>query len=179
MPIAYDSAVIGEFFNSGGEITNSPETNDRILWIDYSAPILKYRIMLHLDKEAVSVSGDVSNPFGADSMYEISVPCSLIVAGPDSYHPGQTCLSFLYGGSEMQDHSQMTIMKTPTGELKVWPGYPFASDHAFSSTSHAKRETTREYGNAEQTDSANTCAPRRTSGTSPAGAGSGARSKQV
>jgi len=34
-------------------------------------------------------------------------------------------------------------------------------------------------GKFEQTDSANTCAPRRTSGTSPAGAGSGARSKQV
>jgi len=32
---------------------------------------------------------------------------------------------------------------------------------------------------AERVDPANTCAPRRTSGTSPAGAGSGARSEQV
>ena len=133
MPIAYDSAVIEEFFGSCGEIEQMAGTGQRVLWIDYAAPVLKYRIMLHLDSEAVGVSGDVSHPFGADSMYEICVPCSLIVSGPDGYHPGQTCLSFLYGGTSMHHHRQMTIMKSSTGELKVWPAYPFPAGHVYAS----------------------------------------------
>jgi hypothetical protein len=64
-------------------------------------------------------------------MYEITVPCSSIVEGPDGYHEGYTCLSFFYGGTT-RAHRQMTIMKTPTGDLKVWPAYPFPPGHPYA-----------------------------------------------
>ncbi len=62
-------------------------------------------------------------------MYEISIPCTEIVEGPDGYHPGQICLSFYYGDSSLQANRQMTIMKRPDGELKVWPSMPFPPDY--------------------------------------------------
>jgi hypothetical protein len=84
MPIIYNSAVIEAFFGFDVEaaIAELEGLEDRILGIDYAGATLKYSILLHLDKEIVGVSGDVSRPFGADSIFEFYVPCSLIVAGP-------------------------------------------------------------------------------------------------
>jgi hypothetical protein len=132
MPITYDPDVVAAFFGSPGEINTVAVTEDRIVWIEYSGPLLKYRVLLHLDQEAVSVSGDPSHPFGADSAYEICVPCSHISEFPDGYHPGQKGLSFCFGGADFNKDRTMTIMKTPAGELKVWPEYAFPAGHGFS-----------------------------------------------
>jgi hypothetical protein len=128
MPIAYDPAVIESFFDTAGDWSETEEMG-RILWLEYAGPTLKYIIHLDIDMEAVGVSGDIAHPFGGDSMYEICVPCSHITSGPDPYHPRQICLSFFYGGSDLNRDRRMTIMKTPTGELKVWPAYPFPAGH--------------------------------------------------
>ena len=64
-------------------------------------------------------------------MYEIVIPCSEIVAGPDGYHFGKICLSFYYGDSGVVDDRRMTIMKKPDGELKVWPSGQFPIGHFY------------------------------------------------
>ena len=138
MPLTYDPAIIESFFGTRGEIEDVGDW--RILLLDYAGPTLKYSVILNLTLETVSISGDVSRPFCADSMYEIAVPCSEIIAGPDGYHQGQICLTFYYGGTDINVHRRMTIMKTPDGELKVWPyyqlpdGHPAAAPQGFQSS---------------------------------------------
>lgn len=131
MALKYDPSLIERFFGTAGEFTQLAESTDKIIWIDYAGPVLRYRIMLHIDRDVVLVSGDTVHPFGGDSMYEISIPCSEIVGGPDGYHPGQICLSFYYGDPSLQANRQMTIMKRPDGELKVWPSMPIPSGHPY------------------------------------------------
>jgi hypothetical protein len=127
--LKYDPSLIVRFFGSAGEFTTSAESSEQMVWIDYAGAVLRYAIMLILDRDLVLISGDTSHPFGGDSMYEISIPCTEIVEGPDGYHPGQVCLSFYYGDPSLQSNRQMTIMKRPDGELKVWPSMPFPQDH--------------------------------------------------
>lgn len=131
MALEYDPALIERFFGTKGEVHRTAETGDRIHWIGYSGPVLKYAIWLCLDHESVLVSGDASSPFGAHSMYEISVPCSHIRASPDGYRPGEIGLSFFYGGFDPKRHLYLVILKAPNGELKVWPSHPFPRGHIY------------------------------------------------
>ena len=137
MPLTFDPAVLESFFGTRGEIEDVGDW--RILSLDYAGPALKYRVMLNLSHETVSISGDVSRPFGADSMYEIAVPCSEIIAVQDIYHHDQTCLLFFYGGTDINMHRRMSIMKAPNGELKVWPYYQWPDGHQFAAPSEITR----------------------------------------
>src|SRR5579871_6968737 len=111
MPIDYDPTILEAFFGSPGRVCDNPTEDTRALWFDYVGPTLKYAIILRSDAEVVNISGDLLLPFRGDSLYEIAVPCTAIVSGPDPYHPEQIFLTFLYGSDAHSLHRQMTVMK--------------------------------------------------------------------
>ena len=147
MPLVFDPAIIEQFFGTAGEMHTTEEIHpdikpaQRTLWIEYAGPALKYTILLNIDQDSVSISGDTIQPFGAHSMYEIYVPCTEILAVPDPYRPEQTSLSFYYGETESYDNRHMTVMKRPDGELKVWPSFPFPPGHPCLSGSDSALQT--------------------------------------
>jgi hypothetical protein len=103
----------------------NPGANDGKLHIfDYASKRLRYMIMVHEKENHVAVSADPERPFGADSFYEIQVPCDTIQLFPDPYHPEFKAMGFWYGGTIDRRNLRLTIMKRPDGDLKVWPEFP-------------------------------------------------------
>jgi hypothetical protein len=130
MAIAYEPDVLERFFGCTVEPLDPPsEALGRILWIEYAGATLRYQLYIHVDTLSVGVSGDSSHPFGADSMYEIYIPCTSILEGPDGYYPHQQTLRFYYGDHTLPESLQLSILKRPDGDLKVWPSMPFPLDH--------------------------------------------------
>ncbi len=97
------------------------ETGEQIFIFDYSGTALRYLLLICPEKNEVLISGDTSIPFGADSLYEISILCDAIETFPDPYYEGQTALGFWDGPLSVPKNRCLTIMKRPDGDLKVWP----------------------------------------------------------
>ena len=131
LPITWNDEDLEAFFGA----TPFPKTFDsderQICAIHYNGASLKYMLMLHLSDEIALISGDVENPFGADSMYEIQVPCDSITRIDDGYYPGQVGLGFWYGDTGMKHNMTMMLLKRPDGDLKVWPACVWPNRHKY------------------------------------------------
>jgi len=96
---------------------------------DYATPRLRYQFWVHIEGEQVSVSADSDTPFGADSLYEIYVPCRAITVVPDPYYQGQKGIACWYGEPGDEKNRTLTILWRPDGDLKVWPQSTFPPCH--------------------------------------------------
>jgi hypothetical protein len=99
--------------------------DDTLQVFDYASKRLRYMIMVHEKDHHVAVSADPERPFGADSFYEIQVPCDTIQLFPDPYHPEFKAVGFWFGETTKRENLRLTIMKRPDGDLKVWSEFPF------------------------------------------------------
>jgi len=107
-----------------------PEINDDGLCaFDYAGKRLRYQLFIHEKEDQISISGDPETPFGADSLYELYLPCDTIELFADPYRAEFRAVGFWYGGSNERSNLRLTIMKRPDGDLKVWPAFPFAESH--------------------------------------------------
>ena len=131
MPIAWDDKDIEAFFGMNAYPSNVDEQKDRVSFIDYAGKTLCYSFWLHHADEVVLVSGDTSHPFGADSLYEICIPCDHITPIPDSYYAGKTGLGFWYGDPTKKHNLTMMLLKRPDGDLKVWPTSAWPDRHTY------------------------------------------------
>ena len=94
------------------------------LWfVRYQGPLLQYMLSIDEAEDHVSLSGDPTQPFGPDSLFEIVVPCTIIRPFPDPYRPG-TALRFFVGDNPDPDNLVLDILKGPEGELKCWSSDP-------------------------------------------------------
>lgn len=132
MPIVWQDDVILKFFGLLPEPSNVEEQRDRVSFIDYNGNNLRYSIWLHRADELVMISGDLSHPFGADSLFEIALPCDSITEIPDGYYNGCTGLGFWYGDPNQNCNMTMMLLKRPDGDLKVWPNCVWPERHEYS-----------------------------------------------
>ena len=128
MPIKFDPNLIEAFFGSK-IIRPEPEFDVATESLDYAGKMLRYSIVICDSDELISISGDPEVPFGADSFFEISVPCDSIALAGDGYYPDQKALHFWYGDPEQRHNLMMMLLKRPDGDLKVWPACPWPSRH--------------------------------------------------
>lgn len=106
------------------------ETDEEIYSVDYTAKILNYNFMIFVEDERVAIGCSFESPFGADSLFEIGIPCDSILEIPDGYYPDQLALGFWYGDSTERRNCTMQLLKRPDGHLKVWPACPFPQRHS-------------------------------------------------
>lgn len=99
--------------------------------IDYSGTLLNYSFWFQITDEYVMVSGNDSIPFGADSLYEIVVPCDSVSVCEDPYDPGKTGLQFWYGDPNQRMNLTMVLLKRQNGDLKVWPTTVWPNRHPY------------------------------------------------
>lgn len=132
MPIFWQEDVLCRFFESVPERSNVEEQKDLVSFLDYKGKNLLYSIYFHLKDELVMISGDLYHPFGADSLFEIAIPCDSISECPDGYYPGNTGLAFWYGDPNQKHNMTMMLLKRPDGDLKVWPSCVWPERHAYN-----------------------------------------------
>lgn len=130
MGIQFDAAALTAFFGEQPIFEEEPVGILDVTAFDYSGEHLKYTLFLNHTWNCAMISGDTTSPFGADSLFEISVPCDSISAGPDPYRADQVCLSFWHGPQTDYANRTLTLMKRPDGDLKVWPRTKFPPGHA-------------------------------------------------
>ena len=128
MSIEFDPKVIERFFETEIVLYDSA-SHSLSAEIDYAGDVLKYSILFHDQDDMVSISGDPETPFGADSFYEINIPCDSIVESEDGYYPGKTGLHFWYGDRGFPHNLMMMLLKSPGRDLKVWPACPWPTRH--------------------------------------------------
>ncbi len=134
MAIQFDVSQTNEFFASEGVVEELGETFGKVLIYEYSAHLLKYVVMIHLDNEFVAISGDPVTPFGGDSLYEVSVPADHITVLTDEYCKERRYLAFSYGKESDPNHRTMSLRKKQDGELKVWTSYALSPEHPYGQT---------------------------------------------
>jgi hypothetical protein len=116
---------VSSFFGLPPDETSPAGSSFRLFTFRYSGRHLRYEFWVHAVEEQVSISGDTTNPFGADSLFEFYVPCDSLSFVEDGYYPGQVALACWYGSREDPSNQRLTIRKRPDGDLKVWPIFPF------------------------------------------------------
>ncbi len=127
MPIKFESGILQEFF--GHPIVRIDESNAEVYVVDYNVAQLHHTFYFDVAQELVSLGCSFEDPFGADSLFEIGVPCDSISRIPDGYHPGQLALGFWYGDPTERHNCTMQLLKRPDGHLKVWPACVFPERH--------------------------------------------------
>lgn len=132
MSIEWNPNEVSSFFGTPPEETSGLDSSSRVFSFRYSGLHLQYEFFVHADDDQVSISGDTTVPFGANSLYEIYVPCDSLSFVEDGYYPGQVSLACWYGSRDDSRNRRLIILKRPDGDLKVWPSYPFPKDHPFA-----------------------------------------------
>lgn len=125
VPIELQDDVLLKFF---GE-RPTPSRLDGLAAIGYTGKNLRYALYLDVTDEVVMISGDMSTPFGADSLFEIGIPCDSITEISDGYYHGNKGLGFWYGDRNQKHNMTMMLLKRPDGDLKVWPTCVFPERH--------------------------------------------------
>ncbi len=131
VPIAWRDEELQAFFGACPNPKAFEPDEPQVCSIQYKGVSLKYELMLHLSDEIALISGDIEFPFGANSMYEISVPCDCITQIDDGYYPGQTGLVFWYGDPKQKHNMTMMLLKRTDGDLKVWPACVWPNRHPY------------------------------------------------
>ncbi len=131
MPIEFDRADIEAFFNARMDDTFFPDSGREQYWLDYSGQLLKYSIIIDVEREAVMISGDPDTPWGAQSMYEIGVPCTSILVRRIGRDEGVTFACY-YGDTSDRRNRTLAIIKRPDSDLIVWPSWTYPAGHPYS-----------------------------------------------
>lgn len=128
MPIDFQTSAIESFFGGAFIAQDEQAPFGNMHWIDYQGPTLKYSLIIDSDRDAVLISGDKDRPWGGESMYEIGVPCTTILAHPTGIGSGLALL-FYYGDPSDSRNRTLTIMKRTDLDLVVWPSWRYPDGH--------------------------------------------------
>ena len=131
MSVKWQDEDFTAFFGATPLPASDRERPDGIFTLSYVGRLLRYKMYIDVACEAVHVSGDPETPFGAESFFEVSVPCDSIAACVDGYHPEQTSLLFWYGDPARKHNVTLQLLKRPDGDLKVWPSCVWPSRHQY------------------------------------------------
>lgn len=128
MPIHFQPAEIEAFFGATLDRAIFAKLGREQYWLDYSGRVLKYSLIIDVERDTVMISGDPQTPWGGDSMYEIGVPCTSIFTHPSGYDDG-VALAFFYGDPTDRRNRMLTIIKRRDANLVVWPSWPYPAGH--------------------------------------------------
>jgi hypothetical protein len=134
MAIQFHPSDIEEFFGVSLDRVVFGDPGREQYGVDYSGDILKYSMIIDIEKDTVMISGDRQSPWCGDSMYEIGVPCTSISALPTRMSADGLDvkrLSFFYGDPTDIRHRTLTIIMRPDRELVVWPTWPYPKGHPY------------------------------------------------
>ena len=131
MALTWRDEDIKHFFGCESPSVIEAQPTKEMFIIDYSGKLLKYSIWFLITDEIVLISGNVAIPFGADSLYEIGLPCDSVSVCDDPYDPNQTGLAFWYGDPKLRMNLTMMLLKRPDGDLKVWPEAVLPNRHPY------------------------------------------------
>lgn len=131
MALYYRDDDIMSFFGCDELAIGETKPGSACFIVEYAGKILKYSLWFHIADEIVAVSGDDTNPFGANSLYEIIVPCDSVSLHDDPYDRNQFGLAFWYGDPKQRMNLTMMLLKRPDGDLKVWPESVWPQRHPY------------------------------------------------
>jgi hypothetical protein len=121
MSLDWRTEDIGSFFGNNEREILEYKPGSKLFIVEYAGKLLRYSFWFHITDEYVMVSGNDGTPFGADSLYEIVVPCDSVTLHDDPYDRNQSGLAFWYGDPKHKMNLTMMLLKRPDGDLKVWP----------------------------------------------------------
>lgn len=131
MALSWRDEDIQEFFGCETPCLIEAQPGKKMFVVDYSGRLLKYSFWFQITDECVLISGNDTIPFGADSLYEIVVPCDGVAVCDDPYDPNQTGLAFWYGDPKQRMNLTMILLKRSDGDLKVWPNSVWPQRHPY------------------------------------------------
>ncbi len=90
----------------------------------YSSERLKYEIYLDLEEKSISISAAFEQPFGYNSLYEISVEFDKVLLETESKLYGERkILVCRKNFPNAENFKTLMIIKWDDGELSVWPSH--------------------------------------------------------
>ncbi len=129
MTVRWNNDDLLRFFGSVPATPDEGEFAQRVFTLQYDGGRLKYELIIDTEYDIVSISGSHESPFGADSLFEIAVPCDSIATCADGYYPEQIGLNFWYGDPTQFHNRTMQLLRRPDGDLKVWPACVWPKRH--------------------------------------------------
>ena len=129
MTVRLDNDELQRFFGVVPATPSEGEFAERLFTLQYEGGRLRYELIIDTTSDIVSISGSHEQPFGADSLFEIAIPCDLIATCADGYYPEQTGLNFWYGDPAQYHNRTMQLLRRPDGDLKVWPACVWPQRH--------------------------------------------------
>lgn len=143
MTIDFDADALGSFFGQPGAKLEETELETYV--VDYKAEKLNYTFLIRVTEDLVHLGCSFEEPFGADSLFEVGVPCDSIRSIPDGYYPEQLALGFWFGNPDERQNCTMQLLKRPDGHLKIWPAYTFPERHMLHSLVWGDNRPSRAY----------------------------------
>ena len=131
MALTWQDEDIQHFFDCEPPCVFEAQPGKELIVVDYSGKVLRYSVLFQITDEYVMISGNDTNPFGADSLYEIVVPCDKVSVCEDPYDSNQTGLAFWYGDPKQRMNLTMMLLKRAYGDLKVWPESVWPNRHPY------------------------------------------------
>jgi len=135
MALTWKDEDITHFFGCESPSICESQPAKELFIVDYSGKLLRYSFWFLITDECVMISGNDTVPFGADSLYEIVVPCDSVSVCEDPYDPKHTGLAFCYGDPKQRLNLTMILLKRPDGDLKVWPSTVWPNRHLYEHNS--------------------------------------------
>ena len=131
MALIWSDDDINSFFGCDQLEIGEIKPGSKMFTVEYSGTLLKYSFWFMISDEYVMISGNNTIPFGADSLYEIVVPCDSVSRHDDPYDQNQFGLAFWYGDPRQRMNLTMMLLKRPDGDLKVWPELVWPQRHPY------------------------------------------------
>lgn len=129
MTVQWNNDDLQRFFGSVPSTPDDGEFAERLFTLQYDRGRLNYELIIDAASDIVSISGSHEIPFGADSLFEIAIPCDSIAPCGDGYYPDQMGLNFWYGDPSQYHNRSMQLLRRPDGDLKVWPAGVWPQRH--------------------------------------------------
>jgi hypothetical protein len=90
----------------------------------YSSERLKYELFLDLEEKCISISAAFEEPFGYNSLYEISVEFDRVQLETElSFYGGRKILVCRKNYPNAENFRTLMIIRWDDEELSVWPSY--------------------------------------------------------
>lgn len=112
---------LSQYFNCQPIVEGVVEP-DRIKIFRFEAGRLRYEVTVDLVDNVFSISGDFTNPFAFNSLYEIYVSFDRIAIETESrFYGDQKILVCRKDYPSRPNFKTLMIIKWPDSELSVWP----------------------------------------------------------
>lgn len=88
----------------------------------YDSPKIKYEFVLDKFAGTISISGDLSAPFSATSLYELCIDFDRAgIEKEEQFYGSRPILVFRKDYEDEKNFKCLMVMKWDDGELSVWP----------------------------------------------------------